>query len=326
MKIGILMSGGDAPGMNSIIYAAWRCARQAGVELCFIEKGYQGILDQQTVTFSPFDSRISSMPGCVVKTGRCAEFHEKSTRSIAISNLHKMGIDGLIVCGGNGSLTGARLLSDEGFPTVGIPVTVDGDVFSTDTAIGMATAVQAVVTEIAALQSTADVYPGRIFLLETLGGKKGYIALLAGLAANADLIVIPETANDPDTVAQKVKSILGKRGSCIGVICEGALPNWKNGDQNSISIYGNAITEATGIRTRYSIIGYGLRGYSPVWEDCLLGSVFASLAVEALLSGKSGLIAGRKEGHEGLYLNDPTSLGFDVKRWINLAIKTGLLI
>ena len=319
------MSGGDAPGMNAVLHSIWQTCMAKKIGLCCFHRGFQGILDRDIASLESPGNVLLTSASSILRTGRCMGFHKKDVRQDAVKILREMGIDGLIVCGGNGSLRGAKDLADEGFPTVGIPVTIDGDIFSSESSIGLATAVQAVSTELTALRHTADAYPGRIFLLEALGGKRGTLALLAGLAADADMIVIPEADTAVDKVVLKVQAVLNHRGSCIGVVCEGALPGWESGDQNSIEQYGLAILKATSIRVRYTMAGYGLRGLSPTAEDCLFAITCGTLAVQALADGKSSLIAGKKNGQYKLLPNDSNLNNSSDITWIALADKLGKL-
>jgi len=319
MKLGVLVSGGDAPGINAVLYHAWRAAAKGGAALVGFHGGFQGILDSCMQPLEALDSSLVSSAGSLLSTGRCEAFREEPARRRVCDALRKNGLDGLVVIGGNGSLTGARLLGELGFPVIGVPATVDGDVFSTETAVGFATAVQSVSSSLSALHNTAAAYPGRIFLLETLGGKKGYLALMSGLASAADMIVIPETHPTAALVAEKADRVLRQRGSVIGVVCEGADPAWKNGDQNCIRMYGESIQEKTGVRVRYSVAGYGLRGEAPVCEDRLFGSWCGHTAVEALLAGKSGQITGRIHGEYRLVQNDPGAGGFQQAHWLATA-------
>ncbi len=319
MKLGILVSGGDSPGINAVIYGAFEAASRLNVDLVGITGGFKGILDKNFVKLKGLNAELIQAAGSILPTGRFNDFKEESVRAKVIQVLKDEKIDGLVVVGGNGSLAGAQDLDDMGFPVIGVPATVDGDVFATQNAVGFATAVQVATESLHALHSTSAAYPGRIFLLETLGGKKGYLALVAGLAAGADIIVLPETASDQNTIAEKVKDILAEKGSVVGVVCEGASPTWCGGDQNYITELGLVIEKATGVRVRYSVMGYGLRGEKPVYEDCLLGRWCGNAAVAALSQGKSGLIAGEKSAEKCLLPLDKNTGGFPVEYWLDLA-------
>ncbi len=325
MKLGILVSGGDAPGLNAVIYGAYSGAKAAGARLFGIAGGFKGVPEGRVTELKGLRPELVQAPGSILATGRHEAFREKTARLEVLKALKEYGLSGIVVAGGNGSLTGARLLAEWGYPVIGVPATVDGDVFATEEAVGFSTGVQAVANAIAALHSTSAAYPGRVFLLETLGGKRGYLALMAGIAAAADFIVIPETGPTTGSVAEKVGELLAENRSAVGVVCEGADSGWKGGDQNYITVLGERILEKTGVRARYSVAGYGLRGERPVAFDCGFGYWCGRSAAEALLAGESGLMTGTAGGSRGLFPLDPAAKGFDIETWMSVARRNGQL-
>lgn len=325
MRIGILISGGDAPGLYSLLYNTRIATQRAGAQLWGISGGYGGILRNEFSPLGYIDPSLASSGGSPLPSGRLESFSSPEVRQNAIAIMRAQGIDALIVAGGEGSLHGARLLSEAGFPTIGIPVTIDGDVYATQTTLGLSTAVARLASEITALHCTAAALPGRIFLVEALGGRCGAIPALSALAAQADLLVVAEGAYDPDAVAQKTVQLLREKGSVVGVIAEGAHPGWTKAQQNYVQVCGRAIEQHTGVRARYTVVGYGLRGLPPTSEDAHMACACAHLAVNALLEGQSGLIAGKKDGKYCLLPNDPALPGLDVQELLRLADACGML-
>ena len=302
MKVGILVSGGDAPGINSVIYATWVEALKNDISLVGIQGGYNGIFRRTFMKLSYLPSETSTAAGCLLTTGRSAEFMNQEKRKEAMSILHHENIDALIVIGGNGSLSGAALFNKEGFPAVGIPATIDGDISGTEKTLGFSSAIQEIVQDIRALQATASAYPGRLFLIEVLGGKSGSLTLTAGLAANADLILVPELPHTYEDagIAAAAKLKAGSK-SLIAVICEGSSDSWESGQQGCCFKYGREINKKTGIRPRYTMTGYGLRGVLPDAFDCLLGKQFAHLIVNALQTRSWGTMSAIQNGHPKLH-------------------------
>ncbi len=326
MKLGVLVSGGDAPGINAALYSAWKTAAAAGAELWGVNDGFGGILEERFGRFAALDPCLIAQAGSILPTGRLESFLDESVRRQAVQKLKAAGFGGLMVIGGNGSMRAAGLLADLGFPTIGLPATVDGDVYATQNSVGFMTAVQAVSEEVAALHATAYAYPGRVFLLESLGGKSGLLALTASLSAGADFAVIPEAEAAPAAVALKVETVLSDRHSAVGVVCEGAMNTWKNGDQNCVEMYAEAILRQTGVRARFGIVGYGLRGKKPLAADAFLGGALARLAIGGLLKGQSGLIAGEKDGACALLKNDPACEGIPMRRLMEQARACDMLV
>lgn len=287
-KIAVMTSGGDSPGMNAAIRAVVRVALHEGVETWGVYDGYAGMVEDR---MAKLDSRsvgdIIQRGGTILGTARCDEFRTKEGRAKALENLRRRGIEGLVVIGGDGSLTGASLLVKEGFPVVGLPGTIDNDIWGTDYTIGFDTTVNTVVDAINKLRDTASAH-GRVIVIEAMGRNSGWIAMTAGLAGGAEQILVPEMAvNIEDTIAQLKQSRAAGKKYSILVVAEGV--------GNTAELAKRIETE-TGLETRLSILGHIQRGGSPSVFDRILASTLGEKAVMALLSGISGVMFGYRAG------------------------------
>lgn len=301
MKIGVLVSGGDAPGINAAIFSIFKESQLHNLELIGIQNGYDGIFHRNFHKLSNLSPTLALSAGSLLPTGRSNDFRNPQKRKEAVSILRQEKIDALIVIGGNGSLTGAALFHREGFPTVGIPATIDGDVHGTEKTLGFSSALQELLKDIRSVQETASTYKGRIFILEVLGGKCGSLALSAGLAGNADLILIPEVSHSfKDAAIAAAQKLHTTAASLIILLCEGAQDSWQSGEQACCLQYGKEISKLTGVRCRYTITGYGLRGVLPDAFDCLLGKQFGHLAIESILKGYFGTMTNVQNGAPSL--------------------------
>jgi len=285
-RIGILTSGGDAPGMNAAIRAVVRVALYNGLEVSGIKRGYQGLIEGDI-----FDMDVSSVGdiihrgGTILQTARCMEFMTEEGQQKGLEMLKLFNIDGLVVCGGNGSYNGALKLWEKGFPTIGIPGTIDNDLGYTDYTIGFDTAINTVVNAIGNLRDTSSSH-GRANIVEVMGRHCGDIALHAGLAGGAESIMVPEVGFKIDDVCRKL--IQGKnRGKLhnIILIAEGIGKPYEVADM---------ITEKTGMDTRVSVIGHLQRGGIPTAFDRIIASRFGARAVELLMDHVGGRAVGIK--------------------------------
>lgn len=283
-RIGILTSGGDAPGMNAAIRAVVRVALYKGLQVSGIRRGYQGLIEGDI-----FDMNVSSVGdiihrgGTILQSARCLEFKTDEGLQKGIEMLKLFNIDGLVICGGDGSYKGALKLWENGFPTIGIPGTIDNDLGYTDYTIGFDTAINTVVSAIGNLRDTSSSH-GRANIIEVMGRHCGDIALHAGLAGGAESIIIPEVDFNVDDVCRKL--IQGKnRGKLHNIIllAEGV------GKPYEVS---ELITKKTGMDTRVSIIGHLQRGGVPTAFDRIIASRFGNRAVELLMEGKGGRAVG----------------------------------
>ena len=283
-KIAVITSGGDCPGMNAAIRAVVRVALTCGIEVWGIRNGYAGMIDDDMMKL---DSRsvgdIIQKGGTFLGTARSEEFKTLQGRQKAAANLQSHGIEGLIVIGGDGSLTGAKQLSDLGIKIVGLPGTIDNDIWGTDFTIGFDTAVNTALDAINKLRDTASAH-GRVTLVEVMGRACGWIALTAGLAGGAEIILVPEQPFSPDDICKKLveSRSKGKKYSII-VVAEGA--------GSAVSL-GKYISAKTRLETRVSILGHIQRGGAPTVSDRLLASRLAERAVRALADGRSDIMIG----------------------------------
>ncbi len=286
-KIAVLSSGGDAPGMNAAIRAVVRTGISNGLEVFGVMRGYEGMISNEIKKLESHDvSNIIQLGGTILKTARSAEFFKKEGRAIAYENLRQHEIDGLIVIGGDGSFTGASLLSREhNFPVIGIPGTIDNDIYGTDYTIGYDTALNNVVEAVDKIRDTANSH-NRIFFIEVMGREAGFIALRSGIACGAEAILIPEV----DGQIEKLKKYLAERGknkkSSIIMVAEGER-------EGSIFDIAKMIeNEFPGMDVRVSILGHIQRGGSPTAYDRVTASRMGVAAVDALLNDQRSIMVG----------------------------------
>lgn len=284
--IGILTSGGDAPGMNAAIRAVVRTGIFNGVRVLGIKQGYAGLIAGQIEEMNLSSvADIIHRGGTLLRSSRSDEFETEKGFKKALNVINVFGIDGLVVLGGDGSLRGAEALSKAGIPTIGIPCTIDNDLGYTDYTIGFYTAVETVVEAISKIRDTSTSH-GRANIIEVMGRHCGDIALYAGLSGGAESIIVPERGFDIDDVSKK--AISGRnRGKLhhIIVLAEGV--------GNAYDVAKDLI-ENTDIDTRVTILGHIQRGGTPTTFDRILGSNMGRKAVELLLEDKSGRTLGIK--------------------------------
>ncbi|MEN1968241.1 6-phosphofructokinase [Lentibacillus sp. N15] len=283
-KIGVLTSGGDAPGMNAAIRAVVRKAIYHGLDVYGIKNGYQGLIDgniEKMQVGSVGD--IIHRGGTILRSARCDEFKTNEGQEKGIAQLKKFGIDGLIVIGGDGSFHGAQKLTEKGYPCIGVPGTIDNDIAGTDFTIGFDTALNTIIEAIDKIRDTATSHE-RTYIIEVMGRDAGDLALWAGLADGAESILIPEKPDDFEDVITRLKRghERGKKHSII-VLAEGV---------GSGFAYGERIKKATDLETRVTVLGYIQRGGSPTAQDRVLASRLGARAVDILLDGKAGRMVG----------------------------------
>lgn len=287
--IAVMTSGGDSPGMNAAARAVVRTALYEGVKVYGINNGYQGMLDDDIEELTSRSvSDLIQRGGTFLGTARCPEFKTPEGRRKGYENLVKRGIEGLVIIGGDGSLTGGSLLSKEtGLPIVGLPGTIDNDVWGMDYTIGCDTAANTIVDAINKLRDTASAHR-RIMLVEVMGRNSGWLAMISGIAGGAEFVLVPEVKFNIDTMCEEIKEMYdaGKRYSII-VVAEGA--------GSAIEI-GKAVEEKTGIDTRVSVLGHIQRGGSPTVEDRMKASMLGEKAALAIISGASDVVFGFNEG------------------------------
>lgn len=287
--IAVMTSGGDSPGMNAAARAVVRTALHEGVEVYGIYNGYQGMLNEDIEQLNSRSvSDLIQRGGTFLGTARCPEFRTPEGRKKGYENLKKRGIEGLVIIGGDGSLTGGSLLSKEtGLPIVGLPGTIDNDVWGTDYTIGADTAANTIVEAINKLRDTASAHR-RIMIVEVMGRKSGWLAMMTGIAGGAEYVLVPEVKYDLDDMCRELKEAYdgGKRYSII-VVAEGAC--------DAIGL-ASVVGAKTGIDTRVSVLGHIQRGGSPTVEDRMKASMLGEKAALAIISGASNVVFGFDSG------------------------------
>jgi 6-phosphofructokinase 1 len=284
--IAILSSGGDSPGINPCIRAAVRTALDKGVEVIGIKDGFDGLVRGEMISLNARDvGGILQRGGTFLHTARCPEFLQEKIQRKALRELNESGIDGLLVIGGDGSLRGAHALATLGFSVVGLPASIDNDIWGTDMSIGVDTAVNTIMDAIDKLRDTASSHE-RAFLIETMGRNCGYLALNAGVVCGAEIILIPEKEVSMAEIAQMVSGAYERgKSHCIIVVAEGS----------SLKVHDIAEylrTTEVGFETRVTILGHVPRGGSPTAFDRMLATRMGVRAVEVLLAGETDIMVG----------------------------------
>lgn len=284
--IGVMTSGGDSPGMNPCIRAVVRQAISYGMEATGIRRGYAGLVDNDT---QALDARsvggIIQQGGTMLKTQRAPEFERPEVQRQALRNLNQRGIEGLAVIGGNGSMKGALALARLGFPVVGIPATIDNDVYGTDIAPGVDTALNTILLAVDRIRDTASSHQ-RAFLIEVMGRASGYLALYGGLAGGAELILIPEQELALEEMAQDVeRAYVRGKSYVIIIVAEGAKLKVQE-----MADYLQA--QETGYEVRITILGHIQRGGCASAFDRILATRLGAAAVRLLNQGEYGKLVG----------------------------------
>ena len=287
-KIAVLTSGGDAPGMNAAIRAVVRTAIHNGIEVMGVQRGYSGLINGELFTMDRTSvSDIIQRGGTILRTARCPEFKNEEVRKKAAKILQAYGVEALVVIGGDGSFTGAKLLSKLGIKTIGIPGTIDNDLAYTDFTLGFDTALNTVVDAINKIRDTSTSHE-RVSIVEVMGRNCGDLSLYAGICGGAEAIIVPEVeAFDRDELC---KTILegknkGKMHNLV-ILAEGI------GGAFELAEY---VENITGIETRATVLGHIQRGGSPSASDRVLASRMGAKAVEVLLEGKTSRVIGIRD-------------------------------
>ena len=287
--IGVLTSGGDAPGMNAAIRAVVRTALASGVKVKGIKRGYHGLLNEEIIEMQRHDvSEIIQRGGTILGTARCPEFVTPEGQQKGVEICRKHGIDGIVVIGGDGSYRGAQQLARRGINTVGIPGTIDLDITSTDYTIGFDTAINTAMEAIDKVKDTSASHE-RCSIIEVMGRNAGYIALWCGVANGAEDILLPEKYdfNEQNIINNIIDN--RKKGKTHHIITNA------EGIGHSTSM-ARRIEAATGIETRATILGYMQRGGNPTCRDRYYASMMGSYAVKILLEGKTNRVVGYQKG------------------------------
>ena len=287
-SIGILTSGGDAPGMNAAIRAVTRSAIYNGLKVFGIYRGYKGLVTDEIVEFKSQNvSNIIQMGGTILKTARCKEFKTAEGRAQAYENMKKHGIDALIVIGGDGSLTGARILAQEfDIPCIGLPGTIDNDLYGTDTTIGYDTALNTILDAVDKIRDTATSHE-RLFFVEVMGRDAGFLALNGAIAAGAEAAIIPEFSTEVDQLEEFIEHGFRKsKSSSIVLVAESELT-------------GGAMHYAERVKNEYpqydvrvTILGHLQRGGRPTAHDRIIASRMGVASIQALLEGQRNVMIG----------------------------------
>ncbi|WP_026104985.1 6-phosphofructokinase [Halalkalibacterium ligniniphilum] len=283
-RIGVLTSGGDSPGMNAAIRAVVRKAIYHDIEVYGIYYGYSGLIAGEIKKMELGSvGDIIHRGGTMLYTARCEEFKTLEGQMKGIAQLKKFGIEGLVVIGGDGSFRGAQKLTAQGFPTIGVPGTIDNDIPGTDFTIGFDTALNTVIDAIDKIRDTATSHE-RTYVIEVMGRDAGDLALWSGLADGAETIIIPEADYDMDEIIGRLNrgQERGKKHSII-IVAEGV---------GSGIEFGKRISDATGTETRVTVLGHIQRGGSPTGMDRVLASRLGAKAVDLLIEGKAGVTVG----------------------------------
>ena len=286
-RIGLLTSGGDAPGMNAAIRAVVRSGIFYGMEVYGIERGYAGLIDDNIIKMEMRSvSNIVQCGGTRLRTARCLEMMTVEGQKKALDTLEKHGIEGLVVIGGDGSFKGAKILSEYGVPTIGIPGTIDNDLEYTDYTLGFDTAVNTCLDIINKLRDTMTSHE-RVSVVEVMGRHCGDIALYSGIASGAEIIVVPELPFDMNEIASSInRSRAQGKHSNIIVIAEGVM---------SAEKFANQLQQVTEYSVRPTCIGHVQRGGSPTMSDRMLAAQFGNKAVRLLNEGIGNRVVGIRD-------------------------------
>ncbi len=291
-RIGVLTSGGDAPGMNAAIRAVVRSSMAKGWEVYGIQHGYYGLCNNNIIPLGARDvGGIIQQGGTILGSARCSEFMAEDGQRKALRHLNENLIEALVVIGGNGSQCGSYALSRLDYPVVGVASTIDNDLYGSEITIGVDTALNVALEAIDQLKVTASSHH-RAFIVEVMGRKCGYLALMAGIAGGAECIVLPEIDIDPETIVCDISNTY-KRGKAhaIVVVAEGAKYNAKG-----LETYFTEHKERLGFDLRITTLGHVQRGGSPGAFDRLLATRFGAVATDYLAQGKHGVLVGLKKG------------------------------
>ncbi|MBD5521292.1 MAG: 6-phosphofructokinase [Lachnospiraceae bacterium] len=300
--IGVLTSGGDAPGMNAAIRAVVRKALNNGVKVKGIKKGYQGLMNEEIIDMEKwYVSDTIQRGGTILGTARCLEMCTEEGQQRAVDVCHKNGIDGLVVIGGDGSYRGAQALSRHGINTIGIPGTIDLDIACTEYTIGFDTAINTAMQAIDKVRDTSSSHE-RCSIIEVMGRNAGYIALWCGIANGAEDILLPEKYdyNEQEIINNIIAN--RKRGKTHHIIINA------EGIGHSTSM-ARRIEAATGMETRATILGYLQRGGAPTCKDRYYASIMGAYAADILCEGKTNRVVGYQHGE---------FLDFDIEEALNM--------
>ncbi len=284
-KVAVLTSGGDAPGMNACVRAVVRSGLKNGLDMFVVYEGYRGLVEDNIVQVDRnFVSDTINRGGTILHSARLPEFKEESVRKIAVENLKKRGIDGLVVIGGDGTYLGAKKLTEMGVKTVGLPGTIDNDIASTDETIGFDTCLNTICECVDKIRDTTTSHQ-RCTFIEVMGNRCGDLALYSGIAEGVEMILTPDHPLPFEEITSTLKRLRnGKKKHSLVVVSEKLYPN--------IHDFAKEVSKATGIECRAEVLGHLQRGGSPSARDRILATQYGVHAIEALLDGESGICIG----------------------------------
>ncbi len=291
-RIAVLTSGGDAPGMNAAIRAVVRTGITKGWDVFGVREGYRGLIEGRMTPLGVRDvGGIIQRGGPVLGSARCEEFKTEAGRQKALRNLNANGVEGLVVIGGNGSQTGTLKLHEMGYPVVGVASTIDNDLVGTDITIGVDTSLNIALEAIDRLKVTGSSHQ-RGFLIEVMGRKCGYLALMAAIAGGAETVAIPEIETDPEEIANILIQAYEKgKSHAIVVVAEGAKYN-----ATKLAEYFKKHEDRIGFALRVTILGHVQRGGTPSASDRILASRLGAGAIDCMDEGKFGVLVGWVSG------------------------------
>lgn len=298
-RIGVLTSGGDAPGMNAVIRAITRTALSQGIDVVGILGGYSGLINDRIIPLtSKSVSNVVTRGGTFLYSDRCVEFKTEEGMQKAIATCKKYNIDAIIAIGGDGTFRGATDLTLHGIPTIGVTGTIDNDITATDYTVGFDTAMNTVIDVVDRLRDTCESH-ARCNIVEVMGRDCGDIALMTGIAVGAVAVCIPEIEFDVELAIEKIQSAHahGKRGMIV-IVSEGVFTTDENGNKVPYGeVLEGIIEERTGIETKFARLAHVLRGGSPTLRDRLTATRMGVMAVELLLEGKSDVVVVEIDGN-----------------------------
>jgi 6-phosphofructokinase 1 len=286
--IGLLTSGGDAPGMNAAIRSVTRAAIFNGIRVKAIYRGYKGLITDEIKEFQTQNvSNIIQQGGTILKTARCMEFHLPEGRKLAFETMKKEEIDALVVIGGDGTFTGARIFAQEfNVPIVGLPGTIDNDLYGTDSTIGYDTALNTIIEAVDKIRDTASSHE-RLFFIEVMGRDAGFLALNSALASGAEAAIIPERETQVDQLDELIKNGFRKsKNSSIVIVTESDITGGANGLAERMRV------EHPEYDVRVTILGHIQRGGSPTAYDRILASRMGVAAIDALIDEQRSIMIG----------------------------------
>ena len=317
-RIGVLTSGGDAPGMNAAIRAVVRSASYKGIEVMGIYCGYKGLLENDMKLLTPRDvSNIINHGGTMLYSDRCDKFKTPEGVALAAENCRKNGIDGIVTIGGDGTFRGATDLSNHGIPTIGIPGTIDNDLYGTDTTIGYDTALNTIMQSVDKIRDTATSHE-RLFFIEVMGREAGFLALNGAIASGAEAAIIPEIAMEVDQLDQLIENGFRKsKNSSIVLVAESELTGGAMGLAERVK------NEYPQYDVRVTILGHIQRGGSPTASDRIMASRMGEAAINALLEDQRNVMIGI-QNDELVYI--PFSRAIKCQKPINRQLLTTLRV